>query len=222
VATQNVFQEDPALTTPAFNRLLEWLDRGDDSHGETYLEMRRRLVSYFKRRNRSTADDLADETLTRIARTLEKDGAIAITPPAKYCYTVARFVLLEDVRREHKQLRVDETSWSSVITTTSARSLEPAESIEIQEQRLECLDRCLQALNPDQRAQVIEYYVDASRQRIERRREMARRLGITMNALSIRMSRFRTALEACVRTVGRNDDPMHVLMTSKRKRVART
>ena len=79
VVTQNVFQEDPALTTPAFNRLLEWLDNGVDSHGETYLEMHRRLVSYFDRRNRSTADDLADETFTRIARTLEKDGAIAIT-----------------------------------------------------------------------------------------------------------------------------------------------
>jgi RNA polymerase sigma factor (sigma-70 family) len=198
VATQDLVREEPALTTPAFNRLLQWLDNGVDSHGERYLEMRRRLVCYFDRRNRPTAEDLADETLDRIAETLQKDGAIAITPPAKYCYTVARFVLLEDFRREHKQLRLDETSSSSVVTTTSARSLEPAESIEIQEQRLECLDHCLQALNPDQRALVIEYYGDARRQRIERRREMAKRLGITMNALSIRISRIRTALEGSV------------------------
>ena len=130
VVTQDVVREAPALTTPGFSRLLEWLDDGFDSHGETYLEMRRRLVCYFDRRNRPTAEDLADETLDRIAETLQKDGAIAITPPAKYCYTVARFVLLEDFRRDHKQLRLDETSWSSVVTTTSARSLEPADIID--------------------------------------------------------------------------------------------
>jgi DNA-directed RNA polymerase specialized sigma24 family protein len=158
VVTQDVVREAPALTTPGFSRLLEWLDDGFDSHG-------RRLVCYFDRRNRPTAEDLADEALDRIAETLQKDGAIAITPPAKYCYTVARFVLLEDFRRDHKQLRLDETSWSSVVTTTSARSLEPADSIEIQEQRLECLERGVQELNPEQRALVIEYYRDARRQK---------------------------------------------------------
>jgi hypothetical protein len=91
VVAQDVFREEPALTEVAFGRLLEWLDNGVDSDGATYLEMRRRLVSYFDRRNRRTADDLADETLNRIRRTLEKDGAIAITPPARYCYTVAKF-----------------------------------------------------------------------------------------------------------------------------------
>lgn len=196
--SQNVRHEDPALTTPAFARLLEWLDDGVDSDGERYLEMRRRLAAYFGRRTRPRAEDLADETLDRIARTLQKDGAIAITPPAKYCYTVARFVLLEDVRREHKHRCLDETSWSRHLVTTSARSIEPEESVEIQEQRLECLERRLQELSPEQHALVIEYYRDTRRQRIEHRREMAERLGITMNALCIRVSRIRTRLEAAV------------------------
>jgi hypothetical protein len=43
-----------------------------------------------------------------------------------------------------------------------------------------------------------QYYRDARRQRIERRRDLAKRLGITLNALSIRVSRIRTALEASV------------------------
>jgi DNA-directed RNA polymerase specialized sigma24 family protein len=198
VVTQDVFREEPALTEVAFNRLLEWVDNGVDSQGDTYIEMRRRLVSYFDRRNRRAADDLADETLNRIGRTLEKDGAIAITPPARYCYTVAKFVLLEDFRREHKQLRLDDKVWSSDVATAGARRLEPEDSLETQEQRLECLERSLQRLNPNQRALVIEYYRDARRQKIERRRDMAKRLGITMNALSIRVSRIRTALEASV------------------------
>jgi hypothetical protein len=66
--------------------LLEWLDDGVESHGERYLEMRRRLVSYFDRRDRTAADELADETFNRIARTLEHTGEIATRPPARYCY----------------------------------------------------------------------------------------------------------------------------------------
>jgi DNA-directed RNA polymerase specialized sigma24 family protein len=195
--TQDAAREAPVLTALAFNRLLEWLDDRVDSQGERYLEMRRRLVSYFDRRNRPAADDLADETLNRIGRTLEKDGVIGITPQARYCYTVARFVLLEDLRREHRQVRLDDEPRSRDVAIGAGALLE-RESLEIQEQRIECLERCLQALKPDQRALVIEYYRDAARQKIERRREMAKRLGITMNALAIRLSRIRAALAASV------------------------
>jgi hypothetical protein len=91
VPAPEAFRKKPILTQFAFARLLEWLDNGVDSHGEQYLEMRRRLVTYFDRRNRSDADELADETFNRIARTLEQTGFIATTPPARYCYVVARW-----------------------------------------------------------------------------------------------------------------------------------
>lgn len=205
VLTQEVFREEPALTQIAFTRLLEWLDDGVDSHGERYLEMRRRLVSYFDRRNRPAADELADETLNRIARTLEQTGVILTRPPARYCYVIARFVLLEDIRRDRRQVALDEPR---IIEISRARSAGPGirpggnldqdESFLIREQRLDCLDRCLQELRPDQRELVIEYYRDARRQRIEHRRELAQRLGITMNALAIRACRIRDALMTCV------------------------
>ena len=181
----------------AFTRLLTWLDDGVDSHGETYLEMRRRLASYFDRRNRPFADDLADETLSRIGKTLERDGAIATTPPARYCYVVARFVLLEDVRRQHDHLRLDESRRTHSESRTGRSTLSVQdESVANHEERLECLDRCLQALSPEQRALIVEYYRDAGRDKIARRRDMAMRLGITMNALGIRASRIRATLEA--------------------------
>ena len=41
-------------------------------------------------------------------------------------------------------------------------------------------------------------YREARREGIERRRSLATRLGITMNALSIRACRIRDALVACV------------------------
>ncbi len=196
VLTREVEREVPTLTQVAFTRLLEWLDDGTDSRGETYLEMRRRLVAYFDRRNRPSADELADETLNRIGRTLEKSGAITITPPARYCYVIARFVLLEDVRRGRRCIQVDEIRGATAIESGRAPEVDAAASD--RERRLECLDRCLLKLKPDQRELMIEYYRDAKRQRIERRRDLAARLGITMNALGIRACRIRGALEVCV------------------------
>jgi DNA-directed RNA polymerase specialized sigma24 family protein len=195
---RDTLQEERGLTPFAFSRLLEWLDDGVDSHGETYLEMRRRLVSYFDRRNRLSAEELADETLNRVGRTLEKTGAIAITPPARYCYVIARYVLLEDFRRERMHVRLDEPRTIDAATLRAIELPQPEERLAIREQRLECLDNCLQALKPEQRELVIEYYRDARRQKIERRRDLATRLGITMNALGIRACRIRGVLEACV------------------------
>ena len=196
--TRQVFREEPALTQFAFTRLLEWLDDGVDSHGERYLEMRRRLVTYFDRRNRRAADDLADETFNRIARTLEQTGTIAVTPPARYCYVVARFVLLEDYRRDRRHVPLDEPRSIEHAVAHSLAIAENAEQFAAREDRLDCLDRCLQTLRPDQRDLAIEYYRDAKRQRIERRRDLAARLGISMNALGIRACRIREALMTCV------------------------
>jgi DNA-directed RNA polymerase specialized sigma24 family protein len=157
--------------------------------------MRRRLVSYFDRRNRPFPDELADETLNRIARTLGESGSIAVRPPARYCYVIARFVLLEDLRRGPRYLPVEAVRAESC--AGGAAGIE-GEQASIREQRLECLDRCLDKLKPEQRDLAVEYYRDAKRLRIDRRRSLASRLGITMNALGIRASRIRGSLESCV------------------------
>ncbi|HEY2153352.1 MAG TPA: hypothetical protein VGH34_21275 [Vicinamibacterales bacterium] len=194
----NTQKEERGLTRLALNRLLSWLDDGVESQGETYLEMRRRLASYFDRRNRQSADELADETLNRIGRTLEKDGTIATTPPARYCYVVARFVLLEDIRRQRATVALKEPWTVDASTIGGAGAATNGEDVAEQEERLACLDCCLEELKADQRELVIEYYRDTGRQKIERRRELADRLGITMNALGSRACRIRNTLEACV------------------------
>jgi DNA-directed RNA polymerase specialized sigma24 family protein len=196
VASQLTLQEERVLSPIAFRRLLSWLDDGRDSNGETYLEMRRRLAAYFDRRNRLSADELADETLNRVARTLEVDGAIATTPPARYCYVIARFVLLEDIRRERALGRAAGSGRDdSMYALRDPGSPEADAAAASREFELDCLDRCLAMLKPDQRELAIEYYRDSRRLKIERRQSLARRFGITMNALAIRASRIRATLE---------------------------
>jgi RNA polymerase sigma factor (sigma-70 family) len=174
--------------------LLAWLDDGAESYGERYLEMHRRLVAYFDRRNRPAADELADETLNRVARTLDQSGVIATRPPARYCYVVARFVLLEDLRRERRHVELDETK--PILDVRAGRGEVTARAPH--EERLDCLDRCLEQLRPEQRTLIVDYYRDSRRQKIERRRELADRLGISMNALAIRACRIRDALLTCL------------------------
>ena len=193
VLTERDFREAPELSQYVFDRLLAWLDDGADSHGERYLEMRRRLVAYFDRRNRPAADELADETLNRVARTLAQGGEIAIKPPARYCYIVAKFVLFEDLRRDRRHVGLDETT-----IRVDAPILQDLTEHHAREQRLDCLDRCLERLKPEQRTLIVEYYRDAGRQKIERRRALADRLRISMNALAIRTSRIRDTLLTCM------------------------
>ncbi|MGO9967975.1 MAG: hypothetical protein ACLPY2_11945 [Bryobacteraceae bacterium] len=194
-------QSDWPLAASAFQRFLSWLDQGVDSGGETYLEMRRRLVFYFDRKNCLSPDDLADETLRRVARRLEEEGEITGKSPAHYCYIVASFLFLEYQRwpaRKHVSLG-NPSEFGDVASRLAAPS-QPDSSAEAQTLRLRCLEDCLQGLGRGDRDLIVEYYRGEQRVKIQRRRTLAARLGLTPNALSIRACRIRAGLEACVRT----------------------
>jgi len=193
-------KKDWSLTESALRQFLDWLDEGADSGGEKYLEMRRRLVSYFDRKNCFSPDDLADETLNRVARRLEEEGAITNTPPARYCYIVAKFVFLEYLRRsEHSQESFDELSGTGQTASNLVALFEPDDTRENKEKLLDCLEHCLENLGPENRELIFQYYRGEQREKIENRRAIAARLGLSMNALSIRACRIRDKLEACVK-----------------------
>jgi DNA-directed RNA polymerase specialized sigma24 family protein len=187
-------------TEAPFRAFLLWLDEGRDSGGERYLEVRRRLELYFDRKNCLSPGDLADETLSRVARKLEEQGRITGVTPLHYCYIVAKFVFLESLRQEKRTDAIfDGTAQSANHPAISATSSEADAGREDQEQRLACLERCLSKLPPDDRDLIVEYYRGQQRSKIEARSKLAARLGLTANALSIRACRIRGKLEACVR-----------------------
>jgi DNA-directed RNA polymerase specialized sigma24 family protein len=93
----------PIERTALVRQLSEWLDDGNDAGGARLQEMHRRLVSYFVRRNRPGAEELAAKTLHRIASDLQNDPGIRCMPPAHYCYRVARTVLIEDLERARRK-----------------------------------------------------------------------------------------------------------------------
>jgi RNA polymerase sigma factor (sigma-70 family) len=176
---------------------LRWLDEGRDSGGARYVEMRRRLVTYFDRKNCEHPDDLADETLNRVMRRFQEETSLGNTPPARYCYIVAKFVFLEHLRQPK---RADSDGEMLERIPANATSVPSAGDPNRYENLLDCLDCCLQKLDPQDRAMILEYYVGEQRAKIESRRSIAAKLGLTMNAVSIRACRIREKLEACMKT----------------------
>jgi DNA-directed RNA polymerase specialized sigma24 family protein len=154
--------------------------------------MRRRLLAYFARKRVRAPEDLADDTLNRVARRLEEEPAVSNTPPAHYCFIVAKFVFLEHLRKPeslpHREVDAERAA---------ARHSDDVDTGE-RERMLACLDRCLGGLHRDERTLVLDYYRGEEHQKIAARRQLAERLGLSANALAIRACRIRDKLERCV------------------------
>lgn len=193
VSTAHKQNRNAQLREQTFRRLLAWLDQGVNTNGQSYLAIRERLLGYFDRKNCLNAGELADETLNRVARRLDEEGGnIETEIPAKYCYIVARFVFMEYLRANEKEL----AALADIGRQANAVSPEDRSR---QEKMLECLDRCAAKLAVSQRELVFGYYAGEQRVKIENRRSLAQTLGITVNALSIRACRIRDKLESCVK-----------------------
>ena len=180
------------ITPDALTRLLEWLDEGQTSDGQNYLEMRGRLIAYFDRKNCLLPDELADETLNRVARRLEEEGKIETETPAKFCYITARFVFMESLRGKDKK---------NVPLDDGLKQIAAVESDEKEqkEKMLDCLEECTDKLDAQNREIILGYYAGEERTKIENRRALANRFEISVNALSIRACRIRDKLETCVK-----------------------
>jgi DNA-directed RNA polymerase specialized sigma24 family protein len=193
VSTAHKHHRSADLREQTFRPLLAWLDQGVNTNGQSYLAIRERLLGYFDRKNCLNPDELADETLNRVARRLNEEGGnIETETPAKYCYIVARFVFMEDLRANEKEI----AALDNVSRQANAISSEDRDR---KEKMLECLDRCAAKLEVTQRELIFGYYSGEQRVKIENRRSLAQTLGISVNALSIRACRIRDKLESCVK-----------------------
>ena len=175
------------LTQDAFDRLLIALGGDRDSGGEKYLEIRANLTRFFEWRGCSFPEDHADETFNRIARKI--DEGEEILNPAGYAMGVARLVLLEIMKsRQREQSALNEIGTSGEVYVAADDG----------EDRLECLQNCLQTLSPDNRELILEYYKGEKSEKIQNRKKLQDRLGIPVNTLRMRALRLRERLQSCV------------------------
>jgi RNA polymerase sigma factor (sigma-70 family) len=164
-----------------FDKLLSWLDIDRDCAGEKYEVIRRGLIKIFVRRGCPTAEELADETIERVCQKLSRIVDNYIGDPEPYFYGVARNIYLEYLKRK-----------------TALPSLPPNDAFHKEELQYQCLDQCLGKLDEGSRELIISFYQMEKRAKIDHRKELARRLKITVHALRMRALRIRDQLQECI------------------------
>ena len=175
------------LTQEAFDKLLVVLGGDREGGSEKYLEIRTNLTRFFEWRGCSFPEDHADETINRIAKKV--DEGEQIQNPMGYAMGVARLVLLETLKgRQREQSAMNE------LGTASEAYVEPEDG----EDRLECLQGCLQTLTTDNRELILQYYQGEKSEKIQNRKKLLDQLGIPVNTLRMRALRLRERLQGCV------------------------
>jgi DNA-directed RNA polymerase specialized sigma24 family protein len=169
-----------------FEKLLAWLDSDREKAGEKYHRIHFRLIRIFAAKGSIDAEDLADQTFNVVALKIDWLIENYEGDPALYFYGVARKIFQEDNKRGR-------------IPIPPA----PPDNTEI-EQRCACLDRCLEKkASTDERDWVLRYQDGRGQERINNRKLLAEELGISLNALRIRIfhiqARLRPCIEDCLR-----------------------
>jgi DNA-directed RNA polymerase specialized sigma24 family protein len=177
------------LTPKAFTHLLAKLDPDPEMAGEKYEKLRRQLIKYFEWRGSFIPDELADETLNRLARKIDEGEEIEKNVFA-FSLGIARFVFLESLKSpDNRRVEMKELD-------TVAAAPEPREGDD--DLWVVCLRECLRGVSEENRELIIEYYQNEGRARIDERKMLAARLGVSLNALFSRAKRTRDKLEECV------------------------
>jgi DNA-directed RNA polymerase specialized sigma24 family protein len=169
------------LRQEEFDRLLSWLDPDPERAGLVYEKIRWRLVAILASRGCASSEELADETIDRVARRVADIEASYVGDKAIYFLGV-----MNNVHHEYlKQPPVP-------------RLPEPVDDVESKESIHRCLDKCLDKLTPNSRRMIEQYYAEDKRAKIDLRKRIAAELGIGLSTLRLRALRIREKLQACI------------------------
>lgn len=184
------------LTREAFDTLLASLDADRDRAAHQYELIRAKLLKYFECRGCPSPEDLADDTINRVARRLIEGSQIWTATPASFFYGVARNVLREYWASPEREFATLESLPPQAQPYADALRQQEAELEQLQiDRRLDWLAACLGQLPAESRELILDYYRGERSERIRHRKQMAERLGIPQNALRIRVHRIRERLE---------------------------
>lgn len=176
-------------TSAAFYKLLASFSPDGDKAAQEYESTRLKLHRFFDWRRCHESDRLTDEVFDRVTRKLDEGEVISNI--SAYIYSVAKFIFMEWKKKEVE---------TTLLTETHGPAVDPMPlEGEDYDQRTRCFDRCLAELPKDDRETLLEYYAADKREKIEGRTKMAERLGVTPNALRIRVHRIRKGLEKAVK-----------------------
>lgn len=177
-----------------YEQLLALLDHDNLVAGRRLEALRQKLRRLFAWRGANDPEDLADETLDRVARQLARGVEIEAEDPYRYACGVAFRVFKESLRRRERWNRargeLESHPGAHAVVGPVAQSADDA--------RLGCLEGCLDGLGGGKRELILDYYQGERSAKILARRELAEKLDIKPTTLRLRALRIREKLEVCV------------------------
>lgn len=184
------------LTREEFARFLAVLDSDPTRAAEKYEILRRKLVKLFDRQQFLHTDELADETIDRLVKRLETEEIHNIS---LFAYGIARNICLEARRKKSRYIFIQDHYKNEDLC---AGDPDPENSIITElgnAQMLECLTKCLRNLPLEYHELILEYYQGEKQVRIQRRKDLARKRGVTIEALRCEANKVRERLRGCVK-----------------------
>ena len=169
------------LTEETFNLMLNWLDADREKAGLKYEEIRLRLIKIFAWRGADCPEELADESINRVLGRIHDLAPSYSGDPALYFYGVAQNVFHEYNKRKPEPLQPP--------------VLELAEQDDTD---YDCLDKCLDQLDPETRWLIVEYYQEEKLAKIDHRKALAEQLGVNAHTLRMRAHRIKAILKKCI------------------------
>jgi DNA-directed RNA polymerase specialized sigma24 family protein len=170
------------LEQEQLDQLLAWLDPDRERAGLLYEKIRWRLITILAARDCPVPEELADETIDRVARRVADIALKYAGDKALYFFGVANNVHHEYLKRP--LLAPPETKFSDD---------------ELDKERIhDCLEQCLDKLPADSRAMLLQYYSLGKQARIELRQQMTEQHGISINTLRLRVLRMKEKLQPCI------------------------
>jgi RNA polymerase sigma factor (sigma-70 family) len=164
-----------------FNFFLSSLSSDRDTAEKKLKDIRRRLVIMLDCRGCTCSEDLAHEAMLRFAHRLPNMDPPFAGDVIPYLYTVAYNLYLEYIEKQFLPLPDDFTEISQP----------DDDAVKAKEQLHKCLDTCLDGMDPKGRELVLDYYRLEKQSKIDFRKLLAQELGISVNALRIRLHNIR-------------------------------
>jgi len=169
------------LKQAEFDQLLSWLDPDPELAGLTYEKIRWRLVAILASRGCSSAEELADETIDRVARRVADIQDSYVGDQAIYFLGVMNNVHHEYLKRP-----------------LPPRPPQLNDDVEAKEKTHLCLGKCLDKLTANSRGMIERYYAEDRQAKIDLRKRIAQEFGISINTLRLRTLRVREKLQSCI------------------------
>lgn len=173
------------LNQSNFDLLLDWLDKDRKSAAEKYESIRLRLTKIFYARGCYLAEELTDDTIERVSKKVVDIADTYEGDPAIYFYAVAKNVFREWTRKPREEELPEKATFNESNNKEA-------------ELRDRCLTKCLETLSVKQSEFIVEYYKRDKKQKIELRKQMAKELNLSSEALRVRAFRIRSILQKCV------------------------